>query len=90
MAPCAGRSPTRSMTNTESWPSQQRLARAVLQEFVVIWYAAFTTPQGQNLTASACLAADGVPPEFNMTTGLAYKSASLRVNVSHAGVRKQQ
>mmetsp|Transcript_67748 Transcript_67748/g.175988 ORF Transcript_67748/g.175988 Transcript_67748/m.175988 type:complete len:436 (+) Transcript_67748:63-1370(+) len=41
-----------------------------------LWYAASTTKEGQNITASACVAADGVPREFNMTTGMAYKAVS--------------
>mmetsp|Transcript_64390 Transcript_64390/g.181574 ORF Transcript_64390/g.181574 Transcript_64390/m.181574 type:complete len:434 (-) Transcript_64390:385-1686(-) len=40
-----------------------------------LWYAAVTA-QGQNMTASACVSADGVPREFNMTTGLAWKAGS--------------
>lgn len=40
-----------------------------------LWAGSLDMP-GRHLTVSACIAADGVPRAFNMTTGLAYKVAS--------------
>lgn len=50
-----------------------------------IWKFHYESPT-QNLSFSSCIASDGVPRQFNMTTGGAYKAASAQywtfVNVS--------